>query len=59
MDTNAIPLDDMTTQAVAFMISLHEQYMDPTIDADEQEPVDLAQKEGLTLDDYYRASVAT
>ena len=59
MDTNALPLDDMTTQAVAFMLSLHEQYMDPTSDADEQELVDLAQKKGLTLDNYYRASVAT
>ena len=58
MDTDAIPLDDMTTQAVAFMLSLHEQYMDPTSDADEQELVDLAQQKGLTLDDYYRTSVA-
>ena len=44
MDTNPIPLDDMTTQAVAFMLSLHEQYIDPTSDADEQELVDLAQQ---------------
>ena len=58
MDTDAIPLDDMTTQAVEFMLSLHEQYMDPTSDADEQELVDLAQQKGLTLDDYYRVSVA-
>ena len=58
MDTDAIPLDDMTTQAVAFMLSLHEQYMDPTSDADEQELVDLAKQKGLTLDDYYRVSVA-
>ena len=58
MDTDAIPLDDMTTQAVAFMLSLHEHYMDPTSDADEQELVDLAQQKGLTLDDYYRVSVA-
>ena len=48
----------MTTQAVEFMLSLHEQYMDPTSDADEQELVDLAQQKGLTLDDYYRVSVA-
>ena len=32
--------------------------MDPTSDADEQELVDLAQQNGLTLDDYYRTSVA-
>ena len=58
MDTDAIPLEEMTTQAVEFMLSLHEQYMDPTSDADEQELVDLAQQKGLTLDDYYRVSVA-
>ena len=46
MDTDDIPLDDMTTQAIAFMLSLHEQYMDPTSDAEEQELVDLTQQKG-------------
>ena len=44
----------MTTEAVTFLLSLHAQYMDPTNDAGEQELVDLAVQQSLTLDDYYR-----
>ena len=54
IDGGALTLDDMTTNAVKFLLHLHEQYMDPVNDADEQEIVDLAYQQGLTLDDYYQ-----
>ena len=57
LDVGALTLDDMTTHAVKFLLSLHEQYMDPVKDAAEQEIVDLAQQQDLTLDDYYRETV--
>ena len=52
---NAVRIDKISVGALAFMLEMHEQWMDPVEDpGDFSEVLDMAESYNLTLDDFYR-----